>query len=256
MTQKFQGWRMLTFFVLLSSALDAQVPGYMGKRTVFGYGVHFHPALAGFTAGYSDSPLHVKHAVFLEHTTSKKAMIGFAVQFYKYIYNNVERMDPGTNYYRYSSYGTRPNGNYEITANNFMVYSKLFFGSYLAPWGRYFTWGVVYTRYTASYQPGTMFIRAENNSGTQVVLSNFGPYKQTYSSADLLIGFGKSRVFADRIIVDWGYHLQAISTLRMMIDFLESGEALQMEEYIKVTSSRRISATNRFNFYLKLGVLF
>lgn len=256
MTQKFQGWLMLTFIVLLSSAMEAQVPGYMGKRTVFGYGVHFHPALAGFTAGYSDSPIHVKHEVFLEHTTRKKTMIGVSVQFYKYIYNNVQETDPGSNNYRYYYLGTRPNGNYEISANNFIFYNKFFFGSYLAPWGRYFTLGALYTRYTASYQPGAMFIRAENNSGAQIILNNFGPYKQTYSSGDVVVGFGKSRVFADRIVIDWGYNFHLISTMRMFIDALEFGEVVKMEEYIKVTSSRRIAATNRFNCYLKLGVLF
>ncbi len=247
----------VTFFLSFAHTLSSQVPGYLGKRTVIGYGFNFHPALAGFSMGYSDNPFNVKHEIFIEHATRKATMVGANVQFFKYVYNNTEEVDPTStgSYYYYDQAG-RPTGSYEIRANNFMFYNKLFHRTYLAPWGRYFMIGAVYTRYTAEYRSSEMFFQGYNSSGRLATFSNFGAYRQTYQTGDIIMGLGRSRVFGDKIIFDCGYNFQLISVVKMAINFLALGEPIPMSTYIQTTSSRRISATNRFNFYMKLGFLF
>lgn len=249
----------ITFVIAVLLSLtqrgNSQVPGYMGKRTVIGYGFTFHPALGGFSMGYSDNPFNTKHEVFIEHATRKGTMVGANAQFYKYVYNNTEYAQPSGSSYYYSD-GDHPAGSYEITANNFMFYGKFFHRTYLAPWGRYFMLGIVYTRYTAEYRSSEMFLRTQNSSGYQVTFNNFGPYRQTYQTGDILLGLGRARVVADKIVFDWGYNFQIVSMAKMMLAVLSEGEPIPMTEYIEKTSSRRISATNRFNFYLKVGYLF
>lgn len=248
-------------FLLWISALQAQAPGYMGKKFTAGYGFYFHPSFSNAFLDYGDSPFNIQHALFAEAVTGKKFALGFSAHFYKYTYNNREHVDMqkfsdnAGNYYYQSD--DHPSGQYKIRAQNFMFYGKTFKGNYLAPWGKYFQFGLVYTRYVTEYYPDEMQIKVESNNGGFFYYSDFGPPLKSYQTVDLMIGNGRSRIYGNRIVLDYGYTLQVISCLKAFGYYaLEPSKGYTADKYIQTTSAKRVAAMNRFNFYVKLGYLF
>lgn len=250
----------VTFFV----HLRAQSPGYMGKKCVVGYGLYFNPAFSNIVLDYGDKPFNVLHEFFLEYATGKKFMLGASLRLYKYTYNNIESVNVNGSGYSSSYYNrenaVHPSGSYDIKARNFLLYGKVFKSNYLAPWGRYFVFGLSINKYETHYNPSQMgvFIQENNPGGgvTNRYFSDFGPTTEFYQTADIFFGNGKSRIFANKIVFDYGYNLNIVAMSRMFIKALDFVEAYYPEDYIKNTSTTRVAAINRFNFYFKLGYLF
>lgn len=256
MIHKNQNWLKLLIFVFTSVNVSAQIPGYMGKRTVIGYGFHFHPAIGGISKKQSDRPFNFKQEGYIEQNITERASVGVSVQFYDYVYNNSLRADPIKRNSRISYSGIKPNGTYQIDAQNVVLYGKIFKRAFLAPWGPYFTLGIVYTQYKTEYKPSEMYVVVENSNGTQKnVLNDFGPLQQKFRTADVVVGLGRSRIFGDIVVVDWGCNMQTISTTWLFLS-ADVGRAYYMDEYIRVSSLRRVRAINLIHFYMRLGLLF
>lgn len=252
-----------TFFasVILLAAFfaQAQAPGYMGRKFTLGYGFYFHPAFSNILMEYSDNPVNIQHEIFAEAVVGKRFALGVSAHFYKYTYNNSEpvRVESFQNIYGtyFSQDDDKPSGNYKISARNFAIYAKAFKRNYLAPWGKYFQFGLVYTHYVAEYRPSEMKVRMESGS-SYYNYSDFGNPLQSYQSMDILFGNGRTRVLANKIIVDYGYTMQIISSLKMIVTGVLDEGYYKSGKYIGETSAKRIAAMNRFNFYLKVGYLF
>lgn len=65
---------MLGFVVM---NLNAQVPGYMGKRLNMGYGFYINPAFTAYSYGYGESRFNIQHEGFLEYATGKSLALVF-----------------------------------------------------------------------------------------------------------------------------------------------------------------------------------
>ncbi len=249
---------ILILIVLVFSILkvNSQVPGYMGKKVVVGYGFYFNPAFSNFVLEYADSPINTLHEFFIEGATGKKFMLGFSAKLYKYTYNNIELVDT----YGYANYAQQidphPQGYYVIKGRNYSLYGKFFKSQYLAPWGKYFNLGISFNRYETEYNPGVMRVQVRDSYGTRYI-TNFGPQIQSYSYADISFGNGHSRIFGNRIVFDYGYNINLIAMSRMLLlAAFDDYRNDTPDEYIKNTSAKRAAAVNRFNFYFKLGYLF
>jgi len=240
--------------------VNSQAPGYMGKKITAGYGFHFNPAFSNFLLDYADSPINTLHEFFVEGATRKKTMLGFSVKLYKYTYNNIEFVNAENYNGYYSQIDVRPQGTYLIRGKNFELYAKFFKSQYLAPWGKYFRLGLSYNSYETVYNPNVMRVQVRDYRGsvpTTRYISDFGPLIQSYNYLDICFGNGSSRIFGNRIVLDYGYNINLIAMSRMALTWLLDDYSYDAtDEYIKNTSAKRVAAVNRFNFYFKLGYLF
>ncbi len=217
----------------------AQAPGYIGKKSVAGYGFDFSPAFNGPTAGV---PFNFTQQLYFEKVTKTNLSIGVAI---KHCYT---RYDNKVEIYKLGN----PTSDFTIQAFSFSPYAKVYSKKYVAPWGKYWMFGPVVNITNTKYD-GYMYL-TQAVSDHDTLLRDFGPTKQTFYSVDLLIGKGKSRVFAKKIIVDYGFNFHLIALLNGLTgsDFSN----ITQQNYIKLTAIDRIRGVNRFNLFLKIGYLF
>lgn len=235
---------LLVFLVLLKFNSHAQAPGYMGKRFSINYGLHLGPAFTKSTP--NQGFYNAKHELMLGFCLSEKWQIAASIERYSTIYDNTLLVN---------ELFERPQNFYRIKGSNYSLLFKKFKRGYVAPWGPYFMFGPVYNAYTASYNNYMYVSQRVNNHDT--LISDFGPKEQKYSNLDFALGWGQSRVFKDRVILDWGlmFHMRAMAG-SLGGTFSDFFWTLSQEEYIRRTAALRINRLNVFNFYVKLGYLF
>lgn len=249
----------------------------MGKRFAAGYGFYFSPALvgsngkgntiAGSASGHANDgtlAFNSLHEGFVEYTMSKKFVLGFSARYYKSTYDNNKSLEiPYTSLPDQGSYQVQdrnPLGLYHIKGLNYSLYGKLYFSRYIAPWGRYFIFGATLKTFTCTYDPDEMKIRFQGSYGEpNVYYNNFGPTTQKYKGFDIMAGFGRNRIVANRITLDYGFNVNVFALLGTLFD--NGGDDFSLtnyltpDDYIKSTSHARVRGVNRFNAFLKVGVL-
>jgi hypothetical protein len=252
------------FFALLIfswSHIFCQAPGYMGKKSVVGYGPYISPVIFGSVSGSSLNKINIMHEFFIERAVKPRFSLGFSFKRYKTLYDNSGLVYIPPSYYYYRGY--RPTGSYSIVCNSYNFYGKFYKRRCLAPWGKYMIFGLNVMKYKTIYDKSVMQVETfqQTNSyyvSTQpLIYSDFGPLEQEFTSADIFFGFGNSRIIADRIVIDYGYVANAFASLLTLAD-ADKEEVLSMDphEYIKVSSRVRLRGVNRLNVFLKLGFLF
>lgn len=146
-----------------------------------------------------------------------------------------------------------------------MLYFKLFSKNYVAPWGRYFTFGATINTFTSRYDPTNMYVLTQQYQNYPVSgyvysrYTSFGTREQSFTKFDLMLGFGRSRIIAKRVILDYGYNINVLALSLTLFDapddnFL-SENYLSPSEYIEKTSASRVRGVNRFNVFVKVGFL-
>lgn len=261
------------WFTLVIS--KAQSTGYLGKRVLLGYGFNTSPAFFDGNAnnksiigrnGSSESgsfAFNLVHEGFIEIAPSSRWEIGFSLRYYKTVCDNSRefRSISYQNYF-FQFKDSHPKGYYNITGMSYTLYFRYFGRRYIAPWGRYLMFGPVLNRIKTVYDPVIMNAAAYdliNYSNRDTLVSNFGPTEQTFSGFNIMFGFGRSRIIANRIVVDYGVNTQLLALVSTLFDMTDS-ETLYWSDvdntnYIKVTSHARIRGINRFNVFLKVGIL-
>lgn len=257
----------------------AQSTGYLGTRVHAGYGFNFSPALFGSNyknetiIGLSGSATSGKlafnsiHEGFLEVAPSGKMEIGISLRYFKTAYDNSRPFyDPFnglTSQFNYVE--DQPSGYYTIKGSTYTVYMRYFGSRYIAPWGRYFMFGPVFNITKTQYDPSIMSIRAYRNSylgygNGDTLITDFGSQDQKRVGINIMFGAGRSRVIANRITLDYGFNTHLLSLFYGLFDTVESDfftrtETLDNTNYIKRTSRMRVRGVNRFNVFVKVGVL-
>lgn len=262
-------------FILSLTSASAQAPGYLGKRFILGYGANFSPAFTNpnnnnqtiighlgekGSAETGMMAFNYTHEGFIEYATSAKFMVGFSGKFYKTKYDN--GLSVGSNYnYNYSA-DSDVQGYYDISGKSFCLYGKLYGSRYVAPWGRYLIFGPVLNLYNTTYDSNVMYQNAEvYNPNTGAVnfgkISNFGAKEQSFTGFNIMFGWGRTRIIADRITLDYGLNMQLFSVMSLFTDFIidESSSKRTNLLYIEKTSGKRIRGLNRANAFLKVGFL-
>lgn len=263
--------------------LSSQTPGYMGKRFVAGYGFYFSPAVFGSNGQGSsifgrengnatdgEFAFNSMHEVFIEAALTKRFALGLSCKFYKTTYDNARDLyvsNTQVDKYGYNttvSYSGSPDGFYYIHGQNYSLYAKLFNKLYVAPWGRYMMFGINVKKYTCTYDPSEMKLRYNSYSSSYSnypAYSNFGPEKQKFTKFDVLFGLGRTRIIANRVVLDYGFNANMIAFLSTFFDTVAADNDgvfsanATASNYIKVTSPWRVRGVNRFNVFLKVGVL-
>lgn len=236
----------------------SQNTGYMGKKTLVGYGFNFNPVTFGSTAsnkslfgskqGSSESGhflLNVTHELFIERALGKGVSLGVAVKYLSTGYDNTASFSSGR---------PGPTDFYRIRAFTYTPYFKFYKAKYMAPWGKYFIMGPSLTVMRSKHDAFMNNLQTVNNHDT--LITDFGSDETKYYSFDLLLGFGRNRIFFDKLSVDYGFNFNCIATLLSLESLSGDGSVLIQSDYIRETIGRRVMAANRFNFYLKLAYLF
>lgn len=264
----------LTVFISLCCFAALSQPGYMGKRFQAGYGFNFSPAIIGSNgagksmnaregshAEYGYPAFNKLHEVFIEYCIKRRTMIGFSGKYYKTTYDNRHSLG----YFNYDNksgviVSGKPEGLYTIQAINYSLYFKFYFSRYIAPWGKYLMIGPSLNQFTCSYDPNTMYVRANQYTPIDVAKRNnyFGSQQQGFMRFDILVGLGKNRIIADCITLDYGINFEVVSlqmTLFDLTDALGNGD-IPNSEYIQKTCRSRMREVNRVNAFIKVGYLF
>jgi hypothetical protein len=228
---------------LYTAYINAQAPGYMGKKNVAGYGFNFGPALIGATPG--PVPLNMIHDFSIDHALGSKWLGGISLRYYQTIYDN-----------RAPLYGSSvyPSSNYFIRGFTIALNFKHFGRNYVAPWGSYFMMCPVVNIVRTSYDP-YMHVLDKTKDQRDTLLFDFGPTKQTFINPDILFGWGKSRIIADKFVIDYGLNFQLFAVLAPLTRILDDLK-LSESDYISSTYRNRTDGVNRLNLYIRLGYLF
>jgi len=249
--------------LLANLALFSQGPGYMGKHFTVGYGINFSPVTVGTNAqnktlfyrnGSAEGHklvFNLIHEGYLEYALSTRCIFGASVRYYRTTYDN--RKDV---FYKTSTFGSnyRPTSYYNIKGITFTPYFKIFKRAAVAPWGRYFLFGVALNTVRTSYDaymnvPGQVM-------GHDTLMSDFGAARASRLMPDLLLGWGRTRVIANRFTIDYGFNFQPLTLMVPMLNFLSlETKQLTNDNYIAETSRWRARGVNRFNFYIRFGLL-
>ena len=271
---------IIILFVITVNTLHSQSSGYYGKRVVAGYGFYFSPAIFGTNASGNtiigrdngngttgEFAFNSLHEGFLECAVTNRFLLGVSVKLYKTTYDNSRELSAYTtdvNQYGYTSevsyYGS-PEGLYNITGQNYSLYAKLFNKRYVAPWGRYMHFGVTIRKYTCSYDPNEMKLKYGGfNNYVYPDLKDFGDQKQQFTKFDLMYGFGRTRIIANRITLDYGFNANVFAVLSTFFDIVTDGDGLLTNNvsnynYFKATSPWRVRGVNKLNTFLKVGIL-
>lgn len=248
---------LISFFSCFISLVVVGQPGYMGKKIISGTGSNISPVTFGSNAnnkslfggsGSSETGyfrVNLTQEGYIEYNANKNYMIGFATKYLRTGYDNQESI---------SGVG-RPTGSYVINAITYHPYMKFYTNQSVAPWGKYVIMGpTINTLY--SKHDAYMHIKSTVNDH-DTLLTNFGDEKQMKLTADFLIGSGRTRIFKDKYVVDYGFNFQLLSALTFFesLNGSVSGNTTQAN-YISSTIASRFRGANRFNFFFKIGRLF
>jgi len=258
--------RFVVLLILISCSVTvfAQTPGYMGKRFGAGYGAYASP---GYIGSAGATPVNIQHEAFVEFVTKKRFSIGLSVKAYKAIYANTRYVNVlDNNASSNDQIDKHPSGVTNIRAKNYMLYFKFFGKHYLAPWGRYFIMGATLNTFNSTYDPDHMNVGTESSPSYSngythsgyVSYSDFGPAKQSFKKFDVMIGWGRSRIVADRITIDYGFNVNLWAFTATVFDAPDDdiGEKILLpDKYIGTISAARIRGVNRFNIFCKIGIL-
>jgi hypothetical protein len=230
--------RKLLIYLLFPLLASAQGPGYIGKKMLAGYGVKAGPSLNGSAAkGFNFS-----QEAFFEGISGMHTSFGLSLSYSPSWFNNSVAID---------KLGIPQSGFY-IHSFSFAPYVKKFGRSYIAPWGKYWMFGPVIG--IAASRHNSYMYATQTLADHDSLLMDFGPATQLHATLDLMIGKGRTRVFKDKILLDYGFNLQVISLISSINgpDYSD----ISTKDYIRRVSVARLQDINGLNLYLRVAYLF
>jgi hypothetical protein len=256
---------VVILFLTITSNCICQTPGYMGKKLVAGYGFYASPYFFGPDG---EMTLNTLHEGFVDYVFLRNVSVGCSVRYYHTISPNrchVSGVLSTSLDYTVDDYQT-PGGEIDINGLNYTLYFKIYQSHYSAPWGRYFMIGPTVQTFNATYDLDKMFIYEESinyygSTTSQRKISDFGPTRQTFTRADLMLGFGRCRIISNHLTLDYGCNANVLAVTATIFDVTTGDDIISpanipMGSYIERTASSRVRGANRFNVFIKVGVLF
>lgn len=197
--------KLILSSLLLTVILNAQTPGYLGKKFMVGYNFNFNPvtSIGLFTNELMDAPLislAIKHEGNVGYTFSKKGLFyaSYIYQNNKTYYSFGDDIDyyDGTNYDMFQKVKT--------TVIDFGM--KVFIGKFIAPVGTYFDLGYGICKAGFSDNPAKIYYSD---------FGNFVPGNPSYYDATdsylkykrFSIGVGNTKVINDFLFFNIGLKL-------------------------------------------------
>jgi hypothetical protein len=213
-------WVFIVLFVCTAAnSLQAQVPGYMGKRVHLQGGIKFFPSF-GFPVNVQQAypvpiivpGMNYRLELGMDFMVSRKSSIGFNTHYYN------------TAFFTYS--GSAYDSRVSVEGGSIGAVFKTHFGGWVAPLGFYYR-----------LEAGAMI------NSTYDAANNFGGgYNPTTSGmAYINNAFGRTHIFANRVSLDYG------AELGLVLPPIPLGGGV---------SNYRMFFHNLVNFYIKIGGIF
>lgn len=164
--------------------------------------------------------------------------------------------------YSYSEQQLRA-GYYDITGLSYTLYFKYFGSRYVAPWGRYVMFGPVLIL-LKQLQPNCYVLKDDYNYNnvSNTIIKDFGDFQQKYNGFNTMLGWGRSRIIGNRIVIDYGCNTQILSVIMGALNVVLDGAPDDLFKkkttnlnYIENTHKTRVRGINRLDVFLKVGVL-
>lgn len=203
---------LVIFLFSVSILVNAQVPGYLGKRCSLTYSVWAHPAIKEFSDIFGtnnpndDLSLNLTQAIALDYIVTKRGALCIGFQ-YAYLGMGYDDYD-SSNEYVYKGKDKFPA---RLISRGLSLGYKLFPKARIAPVGSYIKWDIVGIFNTLKYSTDgvsqNVFVQSTGWGSTsgyklvpiakQTVTKNSWGFSGAFS-------LGRQRVYADRIIIETG----------------------------------------------------
>ena len=245
--------RLLCCILLLPLSSLGQASGYMGKKAVFKYNLHFFSAFTNPNANgvFGATSFNTQHHFTGEYVLNRKNAIGASVRFYNtstdfdYPLEYTNTTDPFSN----NTFLITPTEIAPISAVHIGLVWKGYF-KYLAPVGPYNQ--IEFGLSSATIDPPESMFTYDNTSSFQqdeykAFALNASPYNNLY----LAYKFGYQHILFDLLIVDYGLQLGCVFTgVETLFDTQPTNE-----NYFEFHTNKRITNHNLINVSLGIGCI-
>jgi hypothetical protein len=211
--------RCVVLLVCLFSGYSfAQVSGYMGKRFSIGYSNYFMAAGFGPVANAESNEfltgINSTHCLNLEYTIAKRINFCLSLQTLKTGVNPtksyyVQNVDPNSSYSLSTSvsYSPKPYLPMQLRTINIGLGCKFFHFGTLAPVGKYNKLEILLFLSHLTYDKDKSFPSIDSNGKPSYYQFSGDTGDYQFKSFALAFTMGRSRVFWDKIVLDYGLRL-------------------------------------------------
>lgn len=252
----------ILFIFCLSYAGYSQVPGYMGKRVIVGYGFNFSGAFLSPTPNKTNdsspsgligdevpllssmSGFNMTHSLNIDYVYKSRKAISFLVQYartgvdYFYIRN-----------YYYGGDETKPA---ILNSLGIGIGVKLFKRSNVAPYGPYVKWETMMFMNSVKYDKDG-FIKRDPNTNIETKVS-LGPGKVDFQTLGVGFSFGQQRIWRDKFVFDRGLKFMVIPG--GFLEQINSSDTYgSVQSGFESTGHTRLFRNQFINFHLGIGLL-
>lgn len=238
---------LLIFLSLMVCRLQAQTPGYMGKKLAIYYEPKIFPSIVSTYDNGEKLGFNFRNDFAVDYTVSKSVVLGCSFKYITTQLKNVVYYANESDYY----YDYVFSGNILLRGPVFSIYIKNFSyrnKGFLAPLGLYKKFEIIYGKVKAS--SGTTYMG--NNPGF-IYLDHFEKlgYENTRSIYGFIFSFGRQTLFFDRLFVNSGGSVGFTTGLTKFNGNSYGGRSHDFQDNVDA----RIGGYFLFNVDLGIGLL-
>ncbi len=261
--------KYVTLFIFISAFSNAQISGYMGKRTVISYSNYFMFGLRGpgpADSGPKDEPsftMNNAHCLNFEYAIKQRKMLCLSGQYIRTgiaydrgghastLYGSSYREYPYPDGVGYGGSFLKPA---LLTSFNIGLGLKFFKSGLLAPVGRYGKLEVLLLFENVKYDYKNFKKKVDSNpyNDTPYTLGT-GEYK--YKNIALVYTIGKQRILYDKIVLDYGIRFAWSPSLNIISLTGGLDDSPNIETYYRREANLRIARQQLINFHIGIGFL-
>lgn len=194
--------RILICILIFNNTVNAQVPGYQGKKFMAGYAMNIIPnylKIIGEGKQYKTSYIDLRHSFNVEYIVARKLVLGADLEFPSVDYNYYT-LDFTDKEDYYSNNNNNNDNELKTTKIKGVSYGfhltsyGVFSNNPVAPVGDYLRFKLFTLNYTTGLPDADEYLKAEAKPATK-----------SFSTFGVGIGYGQTRVFYNRAVLDVGF---------------------------------------------------
>jgi hypothetical protein len=195
------------------------------------------------------------HGIQLDYVTGVATSIGISAEFYKTFVNGGRNADAYVTDSNFMNKFYFPDGLMRMNGRGFGFYVKRFKKGYIAPYGRYHKFELVY--YSNTYDDKSVHLLSANPD-PQGLHDTLGIPEGSghFNVLNLGVSFGKQRIFKDKYVTDFGLRFMLTTKFygNGQIDY--SGASIEGgQEYLYQTALFRVNRLLMLGVYLRINFL-
>lgn len=231
--------------------LNAQVPGYMGRKLSVAYSPAFGAAIQDFidSKGSEVSMLSpsYRNDIDIDYCINRGVSLGPSIKYSINKMRNVKYYSPGDYFMSEGFTG-------DVTLGSLAIGLKLKNYSFvsrggIAPQGNYYSFELAYARSSVLSSESVNYDTYHNEYDVSVDFDSlgYGPAGQLF----LILGGGKQQIHNDKWLIDLGWEIGVSTSTNLFDNDYDIGDESDFEKYAK----QRLAATYLLNFSVGFGYL-